>query len=77
MQRFEYENGGDLLIAAVCLLEVSSRGLLETELLKILGNEDAIKIGGYGAEGGDKGIFKSYGGGGSDISAEQILYCNC
>ena len=42
LERFEKENGGDLLIATLCLLEVSARGLLETELLFILGDEDIM-----------------------------------
>ena len=42
MDRFEKENGGNLLVATLCLLEVSARGLLETELLYILGDEDRI-----------------------------------
>ena len=42
MERFEKENGGELLVATLCLLEVSARGLLETELLFILGDEDQI-----------------------------------
>ena len=39
LERFEKENGGELLAATLCLLEVSSRGLLETELLAILGDD--------------------------------------
>lgn len=42
LSRFEEENGGKLLKGAVCLLEVSLRGLLETELLTILGDEDNL-----------------------------------
>ena len=42
LSRFEKENGGELLVAAVCLLEVSARGLLEIELLQILGDEDNL-----------------------------------
>ena len=42
LQRFEIENGGELLVATLCLLEVSARGLLETELLTILGDEDNL-----------------------------------
>ncbi len=42
MTRFEEENGGQLLVAALCLLEVSQRGLLEAELLAILGDEDNL-----------------------------------
>ncbi|PIK46898.1 hypothetical protein BSL78_16245 [Apostichopus japonicus] len=40
--RFEEENGGELLTSTLCLLETSSTGLLETELLKILGDEDNL-----------------------------------
>ena len=42
LDRFEKENGGTLLVAALCLLEVSERGLLEAELLAILGDEDNL-----------------------------------
>ena len=42
MDRFEKENGGQLLVAALCLLETSATGLLETELLKILGDEETL-----------------------------------
>ena len=42
MTRFESENGGNLLVAALCLLEVSQRGLLETELLEVLADEDSL-----------------------------------
>ena len=40
--RFEEENGGSLLIGTLCLLETSETGLLETELLQILGDEDNL-----------------------------------
>ncbi|XP_070562961.1 TPR repeat-containing protein DDB_G0287407-like isoform X2 [Ptychodera flava] len=39
LKRFEEENGGHLLVATLCLLESSSTGLLEIELLEILGDE--------------------------------------
>ncbi|XP_071945133.1 TPR repeat-containing protein DDB_G0287407-like [Antedon mediterranea] len=39
LSRFEQENGGMLMIATLCLLETSSHGLLETELLSILGGD--------------------------------------
>ena len=42
IERFEKENGGTLLVATLCLLEVSARGLLESELLNILGDEDML-----------------------------------
>ncbi|XP_070560674.1 TPR repeat-containing protein DDB_G0287407-like [Ptychodera flava] len=44
LSRFEDENGGDLLIATLSLLESSSSGLLETELLTILGDEDNLNL---------------------------------
>lgn len=40
--RFEEENGGNLLTATLCLLEASQTGLLEVELLSILGDEDNL-----------------------------------
>ncbi len=40
--RFEKENGGELLVRALCLLEVSQGGLLEAELLAILGDEEDL-----------------------------------
>ena len=42
LSRFEIENGGQLLVASLCLLEASVRGLLETELLVILADEDNL-----------------------------------
>ena len=42
LTRFEEEGGGHLLVATLCLLEVSQTGLLESELLKILADEDNI-----------------------------------
>ena len=42
LSRFEKENGGELLVGALCLLEVSSRGLLEVELVTILGDEENL-----------------------------------
>ena len=62
LDRFEKENGGDLMVAALCLLEVSSRGLLEVELLNILGNENAICPTKDVAEGGGKGKMVVDGG---------------
>jgi len=41
--RFEKEAGGVLMTATVCLLEVSRHGLLETELLALLGNPENLK----------------------------------
>ena len=40
--RFEKENGKELLVATLCLLECSAKGLLETELLLLLGNNDIL-----------------------------------
>ena len=40
--RFEKETGGVLMKATLCLLEVSRHGLLETELLALLGDENNI-----------------------------------
>ncbi|XP_019645560.1 PREDICTED: TPR repeat-containing protein DDB_G0287407-like isoform X1 [Branchiostoma belcheri] len=42
LERFEEENGGHLLVATLCLLECSNTGLLETELLRILADEDNL-----------------------------------
>ncbi|XP_047125381.1 TPR repeat-containing protein DDB_G0287407 isoform X1 [Hydra vulgaris] len=49
-ERFESENGGALMKACVCLLEVSRHGLLETELLALLGEEKNIKVPDYNPE---------------------------
>ena len=58
MTRFEEENGGQLLIASLCLLECSCRGLLETELLNILGDEDNLMPGkNKSGEKGQEGNF--------------------
>ena len=40
LERFEQESDPELLKATVCLLEVSQRGLLETELISILADCD-------------------------------------
>ena len=42
--RFEGETGGDLMKACVCMLEVSRHGLLETELLALLGDKKNVEI---------------------------------
>ncbi|XP_033125459.1 telomerase protein component 1-like isoform X1 [Anneissia japonica] len=42
LTRFEQENGGTLMIATLCLLETSSHGLLETELLSVLGGDVSL-----------------------------------
>ncbi|XP_077998733.1 TPR repeat-containing protein DDB_G0287407-like [Glandiceps talaboti] len=44
LSRFEQENGGDLLVATLSLLESSTSGLLETELLTILGDEENLMV---------------------------------
>lgn len=44
-ERFEHEmedSDGELLRATLCLLEVSSHGLLEAELLEILADQDQL-----------------------------------
>ena len=41
--RFEKEAGGTLMTATLCLLEVSRHGLLETELLALLGDSNNLK----------------------------------
>ena len=41
--RFEQEAGGTLMTATLCLLEVSRHGLLETELLALLGDTNNLK----------------------------------
>lgn len=42
LARFEEENGSFLLVATLCLLEVSMSGLLESELLNILSEEENL-----------------------------------
>ncbi|XP_067678320.1 TPR repeat-containing protein DDB_G0287407-like [Haliotis asinina] len=42
LTRLEHENGGNLLVATLCLLEASAAGLLECELRDILGDEDSL-----------------------------------
>ncbi|XP_066925783.1 telomerase protein component 1-like isoform X2 [Clytia hemisphaerica] len=42
--RFENESGGQLMKATLCLLEVSRHGLLEFELLALLGTESNIIV---------------------------------
>ena len=41
--RFEQEAGGELMAATLCQLEVSRHGLLETELLALLGEKSNLK----------------------------------
>ena len=55
--RFEQENGGRLLVATLCLLETSSTGLLETELLQMLGDEDNLMPSEEKDGEGEKGIY--------------------
>ena len=45
LTRFEAEGGGHLLVATLCLLEVSATGLLESELLYILADEENVMPG--------------------------------
>lgn len=52
LSRFEDENGGHLLVATLCLLEVSQNGLLESELLSILADEDNLMPATYVKEKG-------------------------
>lgn len=42
LTRFEEENGGQIVVATVCLLETSRHGLLETELLQMLAEESTL-----------------------------------
>jgi hypothetical protein len=42
LSRLEEENGGVLVVATLCLLECSRHGLLESELLCLLGDEDNL-----------------------------------
>ena len=42
LTRFEEENGGQIVVATVCLLETSRHGLLETELLQMLAEESML-----------------------------------
>jgi len=42
LRRFEAEGGGHLLVATLCLIEVSTFGLLESELLSILADEENL-----------------------------------
>lgn len=43
LSRFEAESGGHLMVATLCLLECSRHGLLERELLELLGEDEALK----------------------------------
>ncbi|XP_072024365.1 LOW QUALITY PROTEIN: TPR repeat-containing protein DDB_G0287407-like [Amphiura filiformis] len=66
LDRFEAESGGHLLEATLCLLECSSTGLLETELLAILGDEDNL-MPSDNKEKGEKGEKESREKTASDI----------
>ena len=44
MNRFVEDGAGDLLVATLCLIEVSQRGMLETELLDILADENNLLL---------------------------------
>ncbi len=57
LTRFEAEGGGHLLVATLCLLEVSSTGLLESELLYILANEENIMTGSIQEKGNSKNLW--------------------
>lgn len=43
LTRFEEESGGHLMVATLCLLECSRHGLLERELLELLGEDETLK----------------------------------
>ncbi|XP_030843348.1 telomerase protein component 1 [Strongylocentrotus purpuratus] len=55
LERFEDESGGSLMVATLCLLECSSSGLLEAELLAILGDEDNLMPSDDGENNKEKG----------------------
>lgn len=42
LSRLEEENGGVLVVATLCFLECSRHGLVESELLCLLGDEDSL-----------------------------------
>ena len=50
-KRFEDEAGGRLMKATLCLLETSRHGLLETELLALLGNPNNTQPPDFDADG--------------------------
>ncbi|XP_013389256.2 uncharacterized protein LOC106157978 [Lingula anatina] len=52
LERFEREAGGNLLIATLCMIEVSKGGLLESELLILLSDEENLMPPSSGAEKG-------------------------
>ncbi|RDD44588.1 Telomerase protein component 1 [Trichoplax sp. H2] len=43
LTRFEEESGGHLMVATLCYLECSRHGLLERELLELLGEDETLK----------------------------------
>ncbi|EDV25204.1 uncharacterized protein TRIADDRAFT_25073 [Trichoplax adhaerens] len=43
LTRFEEESGGHLMVATLCFLECSRHGLLERELLELLGEDETLK----------------------------------
>lgn len=57
--RFETETGGPLMKATLCLLEVSRHGLLETELLALLGDSNNIECPPFNEEGEEELIIKA------------------
>ncbi|XP_030853082.1 TPR repeat-containing protein DDB_G0287407-like [Strongylocentrotus purpuratus] len=58
LERLEAEGGGSLMVATLCLLECSSSGLLEAELLAILGDEDNLMPSDNGKNNKKKGASK-------------------
>jgi len=58
-KRFETETGGPLMKATLCLLEVSRHGLLETELLALLGDSNNIECPPYSEDGEELVITKA------------------
>ncbi|EDV19075.1 uncharacterized protein TRIADDRAFT_62474 [Trichoplax adhaerens] len=43
LTRFEEESGGHLMVATLCFLECSRHGLLERELLELLGEDETLR----------------------------------
>ena len=66
--RFEQEAGGELMAATLCQLEVSRHGLLETELLALLGEKSNLKPPAY-VEGEENDVLtKTEGIAKSDVT---------
>ena len=72
--RFEEENGGQMLIATLCLLEVSARGLLEVELLTVLGDEENLMPPNSGVGDCDKDDEESAGKSQSAVPLFVFVY---